>query len=322
MFKYLSLAAATFAVAACADIDPAATQEGPAKNAQGQGWSVNPSTDLNRLFNCLEDEAVTLVSAHRGGAYPGYPENALETIAHIIERAPALIEVDVATSADGVLFLMHDDTLNRTTTGSGEVSSLYWNDIKDLRLIDDDGGRTSFHPPLFADVLEFAKSRTIMQIDFKRSTRYEDVVNEVKRQNADDRVIYIAYSMAAARKLHRLHPKAMISLSVNSQSDLNRAVASGIPANRLIGFTGTEDPRPRLFDILNDRDVEVIFGTLGGRSSIDRAIARSGSEAEYGQLASQGIDIIATDRPLEAHRALVQSGRGAQNGTCGIFQNG
>jgi len=110
----------------------------------------------------------------------------------------------------------------------------------------------------------------------------------------------------------------MISLSINSQSELNRAVAAGIPADRLLGFTGIENPRPRLFNVLNDRDVEVIFGTLGGRNAIDKAIARSGDDARYGDIAHQGVDILATDRPIEAHKALVEAGVAPTPGVCGL----
>ncbi len=314
------ISAAALALSACGDATPPPAQLQSTSSDNG-GWSITPTRDLNVFFDCLEAEDITLVSAHRGGAYPGYPENAIETMAYVLERTPAMVEVDVATSADGVLYLMHDDTLDRTTTGSGDADALNWFEIKDLRLEDKDGAVTDFNPPRFDDALAFAKSRTIMQIDFKQSTRFEDVVDEVKRQGADNRVVYISYSMAAARKLHRLHPEAMISLSVNSQSELNRAVAAGVPADRLIGFTGIEDPRPRLFSLLNDRDVEVIFGTLGGRNSIDREIARTGDETRYDALADQGVDIIATDRPLEAHSALEAGNSGPRAGLCGIAKS-
>jgi glycerophosphoryl diester phosphodiesterase len=110
----------------------------------------------------------------------------------------------------------------------------------------------------------------------------------------------------------------MISLSLDTQSELNAAVAAGVPDDRIMGFAGTEDPRPRLFSILNSRDVEVIFGTLGGADSIDNDIARSGYEALYADIAAQGADIIATDRPLEAHAALAAAGRAPEAGECGV----
>ena len=287
------------------------------------GWTIAPSGDLNSFFECLEEEGLSIVSAHRGGSYPGYPENALESMDALLAKVPAIMEIDVAGAADGMLFLMHDDTLERTTNGEGNASSRPWSAIKDLKLEDNDGSLTAFSPPRFDDVLAWARGRTILQIDFKRSARYEDVAAEIKRQNAEGRVILIAYSLGSAVKLHRLLPKTMISLSLNSQSALNRAVAAGIPADRLMGFTGTEEPRPRLFSMLNNRDVEVIFGTLGGRNSIDNRIERTGNETRYHEIAANGVDIIATDRPVEAYASMTKAGIAVslQNPVCGIAKN-
>ena len=112
-----------------------------------EGWTFRHDGDLNAFFDCLDDEGVTLVSAHRGGPAPGFPENAVETFARTLSMAPALIEFDVAASADGVLYLMHDDTLDRTTDGEGGSDSLPWTDIQNLNLMDQNGRATGFHPP-------------------------------------------------------------------------------------------------------------------------------------------------------------------------------
>jgi len=314
LLRYFALFAGLAALGACGD---SVTDTDTHDVAPG-GWAIDAGGDLNGFFDCLEGKGATLVSAHRGGPYPGYPENALETMAALLTQAPAIMEIDVATSADGVLYLNHDDTLDRTTTGAGPTDALSWRDIKKLRLEDDDGRLTPFSPTRFSDALSWAKGRTILQIDFKQTTRYEDVAAEIKTQHAEDRVIAIAYSLGSAQKLHRLLPDVMISLNLDTQSELNRAVASGIPDDRIIGFTGTEDPRPRLFSILNGRDVEVIFATLGGRDSIDNDIARSGYEALYADIAAQGADIISTDRPREAYRALSEAGRAVEAGECGV----
>ncbi len=305
---------ALFLLAACAADQGAPEAAGPA----AAGWRIAPEGDLNSFFECLEEQGIALVSAHRGGPGPGLPENAIETIAATLAAAPALIEVDVATSADGVLFLLHDETLDRTTTGEGPLAEKTWAEISKLRLKDQTGAVTPYAPARFADALALTKDRTIMQVDFKRSTRYEDVIAEINRQGADDRVILIAYTMAQAERLHRLAPSMMISLNVSTQSDLNRAVAAGVPADRLLGFTGIEDPKPRLFSILNTQDIEVIFGTLGGRDSIDRQIEASGDDSRYATIAGMGADILATDRPLAAQAALDAAGRGAVAGQCGI----
>lgn len=305
---------------ACAALAACGAQNGHGADDHGGsgGWTIASDGDLNAFFDCLEAEDLTLVSAHRGGPYPGYPENALETMAAVLDRIPAIMEIDVAASADGVHYLMHDSTLERTTNGAGAVDALDWSELSALRLEDNDGRATGFAPTRFSDALSWAAPRTILQVDFKSSASYEAVADEIRRQGAEDRVILIAYSMASARKLHRLLPEAMISLSLDSQSGLNRAVAEGLPDDRLMGFTGTEAPRARLFGILNDRDVEVIFGTLGRGDSIDNAIARDGDEDRYAAIAAQGVDIIATDRPLEAQAALDAAGLGVRDGVCGV----
>lgn len=292
-----------------------------APDAPATGWAIAAPGDLNTLFDCLEAAGKTIVAAHRGGPASGFPENALETFANTVSAMPALLEIDVATSSDGVTYLMHDDTLDRTTTGSGPGDALAFEEIRALRLKDPDGRETAFHPPTFAEALAWADGRAILEIDFKKTTRYETVIDEINRQQAEDRVILIAYTMAQAERLHRLAPEAMVSLSLSTQSDLNRAIAAGVPADRLLGFTGIEDPRPRLFSILNNQDVEVIFGTLGGRSSIDRQIEAAGDDAFYAQLAGMGVDIIATDRPEAAQRALEAENRAAEPGQCGITKS-
>ncbi len=317
MLKWVLIASAGL-LTACSN-NSAEPASGGGQTPSG-GWILAPEGSLNDFFECLEVEGVTLLSAHRGGPYPGYPENAVETMAAILSAVPALMEIDIATSSDGVLYLMHDETLDRTTTGIGAADAPTWAEIAKLRLEDEDGRQTAFAPPRFSEALRWAKGRTILQVDFKPSTRYEDVINEINRQDAEDSVILIAYTLASATKLHRLAPDMMISLGINSQSELNGAVAAGIPVDRLMGFTGIEAPRPRLFSTLNARDVEVIFGTLGARASIDNDIARSGDEARYAEIAAAGVDIIATDRPKQAHAALAEAGRAPENGVCGITQ--
>ena len=316
MKSALYLAAACLALSACSGESPSRNVAG---EGAGAGWRIAPAGDLNQFFDCLEAQRrehcfPPIAAAMRRAAR----RTRLRPWPRCLKQAPALMEIDVVTSADGVLYLMHDDTLERTTNGAGEVDALSWAEISRLKLEGPDGERSDFSPPQFADVLRWAAGRTVLQVDIKRSTRYEDLIREIKDQDAEDRVILIAYSVGAAKKLHRLAPKAMISLNLESQSEINRAVAEGLPADRLLGFTGIETPRPRLFSTLASSDIEVIFGTLGGRNSIDAQIARTGDEDIYAELSADGVDIIATGRPAEAHKALAAAGRAPASGECGI----
>ncbi|MEM9971852.1 MAG: glycerophosphodiester phosphodiesterase family protein, partial [Pseudomonadota bacterium] len=99
-------------------------------------WSLVPETSLSAMLDCLEEADKTLISAHRGGPSAGLPENGIETMDAILAALPAIMEVDVAQSPDGMHYLMHDRTLDRTTTGSGSVADTPWSVVKELNLVD------------------------------------------------------------------------------------------------------------------------------------------------------------------------------------------
>jgi len=71
--------------------------------------------------------------AHRG-AGAGAPENTLAAIHSAHEQGAKWIEVDIKITYDGVPILMHDDMLDRTTTGTGPVAQATWDEIKKLKI--------------------------------------------------------------------------------------------------------------------------------------------------------------------------------------------
>lgn len=292
---------------------------GAMQQAQEQ-WAVSSNGDLSAFLDCLEREQLTLISAHRGGPSPGLPENAIEAMDALLAAAPAIMEIDVAASRDGVLFLLHDDNLDRTTTGSGAAAAQDWAVISALRLKDADGWITPYAVPTLEAALRWAKGRTIMQIDFKRSAPYADVIAMIRAEDMAQDVILIAYSVASAAKLHALAPEMLISLSIDRSGALEEAEAAGIARENIVAFTGTRLPDPNLYADLDQADVEVIFGTLGGARSIDKQLERYGFDARYAELGERGVDIIATDRPRAAARALAEAKRLPQAGQCGVKQ--
>lgn len=74
--------------------------------------------------------------AHRGHSI-AYPENTLDAYRKAIELGVEMIECDVNITRDGTLVMMHDSTLDRTTTGTGRVSASTWEDVQRL----DAGGK-------------------------------------------------------------------------------------------------------------------------------------------------------------------------------------
>jgi glycerophosphoryl diester phosphodiesterase len=263
---------------------------------------------LAAYLDCLSDEAVTLVAAHRGGPAPGYPENALATFAHTLSRIPALLEVDVAATRDGVLVLMHDDRLERTTTCTGVLADKTWSALRACRLEDNDGRATDFAIPTLEETLAWAEGRTVLEIDIKSSVRYEDVVAAVRRADAEERVILITYSVGGAARLAGIAPELVVSTSIYDVDDLEDHERRGVSAEQIAAWTGTTAPDDRLNAALEARGVPVLFGTLGDpERSVDGEIARTGEEGRYREIAAMGVDVIATDRPIQAYAALSEA---------------
>lgn len=286
-------------------------------------WRLVPESDLSAMLDCFEAAGQTLVSAHRGGPAPGLPENAIPTMDALLAAHPAIMEVDVAQSRDGVLFLLHDDRLDRTTTGTGEAAALDWATLSQLRLRDNWGWVTPYAIPTLEQTLAWARGRTVLQIDFKRSAKVDGVVAAIRAAGMEKSVILISYSVQQAADLHRAAPEMLISVSVDGLEDVAALKAAGIPEDRMVAFTGTRLPRPELYRELDRQNIEVIFGTLGRPPrSIDAVIDRYGMDERYTELGREGVDILATDRPREAAAALAEAARLPKPGQCGVSRSG
>lgn len=297
---------------------------GAQERRQEQGaWALVPETDLSAMLDCFEAKGQTLISAHRGGPGPGLPENAIPTMEALLAAQPAIMEVDVGQTTDGVLFLLHDDRLERTTTGVGEAAAMEWASLRTLKLKDNWGWVTPYAIPKLSEALVWAKGRTVLQIDFKRSAKVDDVVAAIRGAGMANSVILIAYSVEQAANLHRAAPEMLISVSVDASEDVAALKAANIPEDRMVAFTGTRLPRPELYRELDRQNIEVIFGTLGRPPrSIDAVIDRLGMDERYADLGKEGVDILATDRPREAAAALAEAGRLPTGGQCGVSRTG
>lgn len=261
-----------------------------------------PGGDLPR-FLTYPNPQVPTVSAHRGGGYPGYPENCLESFAFILRQAPALIECDVRMSADSVLLLMHDRSLDRTTTGDGRVAQRRWSEMKDLYLVDNQGTSTRYRIPTLAQALRWARRhRAILTLDVKRGVPFDRVIAAVQAARAQGYAAIITYNLADAEEVYRLNPNLAISMSLRNETELKAALQSDVPPSHMLAFTGTRLSPPTLYQKLHAQGIFCILGTLG---NLDRR-AEARGDSLYTTWLGKGADILATDRPIEVRRATQQ----------------
>ena len=84
-----------------------------------------------KLLN--RDQSTVIVASHRGD-WRNFPENSLEAIDNAIKMGVDIVELDVQRTKDGQLILMHDPTLDRTSTGKGKIAEVTLDSIRKLKL--------------------------------------------------------------------------------------------------------------------------------------------------------------------------------------------
>jgi glycerophosphoryl diester phosphodiesterase len=267
--------------------------------------STAPTVDLGTRLDCLRQHDLAVVAAHRGQPDQSAAENAMSSFTASLAAGVPFLEVDVATTRDGALVLMHDDTLERTTTGSGLTTSRTLAEVEALKLKRPDGTVLDERVPQFPDVLAWGRrAGAYFEVDVKRTTTFEDVVNAVRTAGMENRALVVTYTLDDAKKVHALDPRLMISVTIDKPEDV-AAVRAALPLDRVLGWAGTSNPQASLFAALRSAGVEPIFGTLGRAGvRLDDVYAADGNPSEYRDLVRSGVVMIASDAAVAAQRAI------------------
>ena len=174
---------------------------------------------------CLRDPACDriMVAAHRG-EHSVYPENSIASIRAAARGGISLAEIDVQVSADGVLVVMHDGTVDRTTDGEGETSSFTWAQLQELLL---DGGDPSdpetSRIPTFEQALAVAREEGIsLYVDIKTS-RTDLIAQAVHAGNYED-IALLRDDIPAIAPLANETPELWFLAAVSSMEDVQLAL--------------------------------------------------------------------------------------------------
>jgi glycerophosphoryl diester phosphodiesterase len=255
--------------------------------------------DLKRFFR-YDTKRLPLVSAHRGGIVDSLPENSLEAFEFTISKTPAIIECDIALTKDNHLVLMHDNTLDRTSSGSGKVEDYTRAELANLVLKDKKGQLTTFRIPTLDEVLQWAKGKAILTLDIKKGVPAQMIVEAIKKHQAEKYALVITYNLNSAKEYYLLHPNLMLSVSLNKLEQITDYQQAKIPFENLVAFTGVTKLNQELIKALHKKKVYCMLGTM---YEIDRK-AQSDKGLIYQELIEKGIDILATDQPVLAAQSL------------------
>ena len=256
-----------------------------------------------KLINC--DSSSVIVVAHRGD-WRNFPENSLEAIDNAIKMGVDIVELDVKRTKDGELILMHDRTLDRTTTRKGLVSENTLSDIRKLNLRNGCNIRTIHKVPTLEEALLHAKGKIMINLD--QADLYFDQIYELMKKTGTTKQIIMKgrKPVAEVKKQFGSYLEDVIYMPI---VDLDVAGAE----KQIEAFI--KDMSPVAFELLFVKDTNLIpkklATTLNGRSLIwyntlwdtmagghDDDMSLQNPDSGYGYLIDTlGCRIIQTDRP-------------------------
>lgn len=160
-----------------------------------------------------------IVIAHRGN-HENAPENTIAAFKNAIKIGVDYVEVDLRTSKDSQLVVMHDPTLDRMTDSKGLVNQFTWDTLNKIKVYNKTHPEFGFHSiPLFEDVLAECKGKIYIYLDFKNASVMQTYQLLLKYKMEHQVVVYIN-SINQLLEWNKLAPKIplIISLPENVQN--------------------------------------------------------------------------------------------------------
>ncbi len=260
---------------------------------------------IKELIHNLEDSHndQVIVVAHRGD-WRNAPENSLQAIDNCIEMGVDMVEIDVRETADGVLILMHDQTIERTTTGTGKVKELTWDYLKTLKLKDGIGHETHHKIPTLEEALMVCKDKILVNLD-KSYSIFDKCFEIIQKTGTEKQVIikgdvtYTQVKKEFGKYLDKIYFMPLIRLkNPLSNSIVNQYLDSLNPI--AFEFTVPQDTIKMIdqFDDIRAKGASIWVNSLWPQHNGGHDDEKAASNPEvYHWYIENDIDIIQTDRP-------------------------
>lgn len=258
---------------------------------------VNSVRELHEFFR-FTGKDVLLIAGHRGGMLKGFPENSIATFENTLKHTPAFFEIDPRLTKDSVIVLMHDATLDRTTTGTGRLSDYTYEELRKFRLKDVEGNVTQFPIPTLSEAIEWARGKTILNLDHK-DVPLKMTADLIRKHKADAFVMVTVHSAAEARFYLEDNKDRMFSAFIRSQKEYDDYQNAGIPFTQMIAYIGpkVKPDNQELYKLLNNKGTMCM---ISAASSYDKLQSEKEKQEAYMAILQDGASILESDFPISA----------------------
>jgi glycerophosphoryl diester phosphodiesterase len=242
------------------------------------------------------------IAAHRGDRATA-PENTVPAFEAAVGSGSAFIEVDVQLTADGYPVLIHDPTVDRTTSGTGAVGDLTLAEIRTL-----DAG--SWFAPQFAgvqvplwgeflDILVASPGVTAL-VELKHSWTADDIetlMGGIYFRGVQDRIVFASFSSTSVGALQSTAPNIPRVLIRRVLPLDPVAVAQRYDAIAIMTRSSALTERPDAVGEMHAAGLGLLLYTLN-------------NEERWGEALSYGVDGIVTDKPSALDAWIAQTAPG------------
>ncbi|NHZ86029.1 MAG: glycerophosphodiester phosphodiesterase [Planctomycetia bacterium] len=256
-----------------------------------------------------------LVAAHRG-YWRTAPENSLPAIKNSIDIGVDIVEIDVRKSKDNQFILMHDETVDRTTNGTGMVEDFTLDSLKQLFLKDKAGILTKHKIPTLEEVMLLAKGKILVNLD-----KSENYIPEIYKLLQETGTVHQAI-FKGREPISQIQEKTgvvldsvvympLVSIETNQVPEFINAFEDEInPIAYEVIYQTENSPILGYIDIITKNEDHVWVNTLwaslcAGRDD-DKAV--DDPDEAWGWVIQNGATILQTDRPKLLLKYLREKG--------------
>lgn len=194
-----------------------------------------------------------IVVAHRG-SHLIKPENSIAAIEEAIELGADYVEIDLRTTRDGHLVLIHNETIDHTTNGKGRIQDLNWEEVEKLTLNAKDG--RPYKLPDFKEALKACKNRINIYLDFK-SADVRQAYEEIKSAGMEKQVLVYINKTDQYKSWRALAPKMPLMSGLPKNIKTKEELTSFLDKMPLEATDNI--PNEALFDAMRENGLSVFL---------------------------------------------------------------
>lgn len=248
-----------------------------------------------------------LVAAHRGD-WRNAPENSLLAYKLAIEMGVDIIEIDLGKTSDGIVVIMHDQTIDRTTDGKGKPSDYTYEQLKKFHLKNGLGRLTRNTIPTLEEVMLLAKGKVLVNLD-KSYKYYNEAFEILKKTGTLSQALF--KTEVTYPELKAQYPALLDSITFMAVVSLDQ------PKTKQIIEEYQQNIKPVAFELNFKTDTSALltknsfiikngskiwynslWASLNAGHEDDLAVEDGNTKDSWDWLINHGATILQTDRPL------------------------